>query len=184
AAANRSKAIGMPLVSSSTIRIHWAALACSMACASQPTTPNAPSSSPQAAEGTASAPHKPQFGNWGFDTGGMDRSVAPGGSFYRYANGHWLQTTQIPPDKSNYGLFTALADLSDERTREIIEGTEGSPGSEERKIAALCRSFLDEAGIEAKGLEPLQGRLDAIAKIRDTAGGGAEVARLARPAGS
>jgi predicted metalloendopeptidase len=94
----------MPLVSSSTIRIRWAALACCVACASQVTAPLAPSSSPQAAEGTA--PPKPQFGNWGFDSDGMDRSVAPGSSFYRYANGHWLATTPIPPDKSNYGLFT------------------------------------------------------------------------------
>ncbi|HEU4578474.1 MAG TPA: M13 family metallopeptidase [Polyangiaceae bacterium] len=170
----------MPVVSSRKFRICGAALACSVACASQPTAPNAPSSSPQAAEGAASSAGKPQFGSWGFDTAGMDRSVAPGSSFYRYANGHWLETTPIPPDKSNYGLFTALSDLSDERTREIIEGSQGAPGSEERKIADLYHSFLDEAGIEAKGLAPVQGRLDAIAKIRDTAGVVHEFARLAR----
>jgi putative endopeptidase len=176
----------MPLVSSSPIRLRGAALACLLACASQPSAPNAPSSSPQAAEGTASAPapQKPQYGSWGFDTAGMDRTVAPGNSFYRYANGHWLETTPIPPDKSNYGLFTVLSDLSDDRTREIIEGTQGDPGSEERKIADLYRSFLDEAGIEAKGITPIQGRLDEIAKIRDTAGVVHEFARLSRELGS
>jgi putative endopeptidase len=169
-------------ISSCMSRIGWATLAYSFACASQPGAPLAPSSSPAAAEGAGSAlaPGRPQFGNWGFDMGGMDRSVAPGGSFYHYANGHWLATTAIPPDKSNYGMFTALSDLSDERTREIIEGTQGASGSEERKIAELYLSFLDEAGIEAKGLAPLQARLDAIAKIRDTAGVVHEFARLSR----
>ena len=168
----------MPLVSSSTLRIRWAALACCFACTSPPAAPLAPSSSAQAAERTA--PPKPQFGSWGFDTDGMDRSVAPGSSFYRYANGQWLATTPIPPDKSNYGLFTALSDLSDARTREIIEGAQGAPGSEERKIADLYRSSLDEAGIEAEGLAPLQGGLDAIANTRDIAGVVREFARLAR----
>ena len=110
----------------------------------------------------------------------MDRSVPPGASFYRYANGHWLATTPIPPDKSNYGLFTALSDLSDERTREIIETSSGAPGSEERSISDLYRSFLDEAAIEAKGLAPLQNRLKEIASIRNKTGVVHEFARLAR----
>ena len=51
----------------------------------------------------------------------MDTSVAPGDDFYLYANGTWAKNTPIPADKSNYGTFTVLDDLSSERTREIIE---------------------------------------------------------------
>jgi putative endopeptidase len=121
-----------------------------------------------------------QYGSWGFDLSGMDRSISPGQNFHRFANGHWLETTPIPPDKSNYGLFTLLADLSDDRTRAIIEASRGEPGSEERKIADLYQTFLDEHAIEAQGLRPLQARLDAIQKLRDKAGVVREFARLAR----
>ncbi|HSR96977.1 MAG TPA: hypothetical protein VLM79_08015, partial [Kofleriaceae bacterium] len=56
---------------------------------------------------------KPEIGTWGFDAAGMNKAVAPGESFYRYANGTWLKTTQIPADKAEYGMFTVLADRSE-----------------------------------------------------------------------
>ena len=39
--------------------------------------------------GQASAPTKPALGTFGFDTAGMDKSVAPGDDFYVYADGGW-----------------------------------------------------------------------------------------------
>src|SRR3546814_16891782 len=62
---------------------------------------------------------KPEIGAFGFDLSGMDKSVQPGDDFYAYANGTWAKNTEIPADKSNYGLFPALADLSQPRTRQI-----------------------------------------------------------------
>jgi predicted metalloendopeptidase len=29
----------------------------------------------------------------------MDRSVKPGDNFFEYANGAWVQRTEIPPDR-------------------------------------------------------------------------------------
>ena len=58
--------------------------------------------------------NKAQLGSFGFDEAGMDRTVRPGDDFYAYANGTWAKTTVIPADKSNYGMFTALDDLSKE----------------------------------------------------------------------
>jgi len=98
----------------------------------------------------------------------MDAKVAPGASFYNFANGTWQATTKLPADKSNYGMFTVLSDRSDERTKEIILNAKGAPGSEERKIADYYQAFMDEAGIEAKGLTPVKPELDAIAAIKDT----------------
>ena len=51
----------------------------------------------------------PQIGSFGFDIAGMDRSVAPGENFYRYANGTWARTTPIPADRSNYGMFSVYS---------------------------------------------------------------------------
>jgi putative endopeptidase len=113
---------------------------------------------------------KPEIGAWGFDSAGMDKSVAPGANFYQYANGHWLKTTPIPADKSNYGMFTVLSDKSDERTKQIIETATGAPGTDGQRIGDYYKTFMDEAAIEAKGLAPIQPWLDDIAKVKDTAG--------------
>jgi putative endopeptidase len=37
--------------------------------------------------------------NRGIVVANMDRSVKPGDDFYRYANGGWLERTEIPPDR-------------------------------------------------------------------------------------
>jgi Predicted metalloendopeptidase len=37
----------------------------------------------------------------GLDLAGMDRSVQPGDSFWRYANGTWLAHAEIPADRSS-----------------------------------------------------------------------------------
>lgn len=100
----------------------------------------------------------------------MDRSVQPGDDFYEYANGAWIKRTVIPPDRSGVGVFTALSDLTNKRTAAIIEEAakqKAAAGSDSRKIADLYNAYMDEAGIEAKGLTPLKPHLDAIAAIKD-----------------
>jgi putative endopeptidase len=94
---------------------------------------------------------KPTYGTFGFDAAGMDTSVAPGDNFYAFANGTWTKNTPIPADKSNYGAFTVLDDLSRHRTKDLIEEQSKDPNS---RIGAAYASFLDEAAIEAKDLVP------------------------------
>ena len=64
----------------------------------------------------------------------MDRNVAPGESFYRFANGNWDRTTEIPADRANYGMFTALDDLSRQRTRAILDEAMRRPGLADRRF--------------------------------------------------
>jgi endothelin-converting enzyme/putative endopeptidase len=104
----------------------------------------------------------------GIDVANMDRSVKPGDNFYLYCSGDWIKRTEIPPDRSGIGVFSTLADLSDKRTAALIEEAAksgGSAGSSARKIADLYNSYMDEGGIEAKGLAPIQSQLKAIAAI-------------------
>ena len=111
---------------------------------------------PPATTGAAAAEApagSPQLGTFGFDVAGMDRSVAPGTDFYAYANGTWAKNTPIPADKSNYGMFTALGDLSQERVRGIIEQLKGDPAN---KVGVAYASYLDTATVEARGLAPIQ----------------------------
>jgi putative endopeptidase len=100
----------------------------------------------------------------------MDLSAQPGDDFYHYANGAWIKRTVIPPDRPGVGVFSALADLTNKRTAALIEEAAKSKapaGSSTRQIADLYNAYMDEAGIEAKGLTPLKPHLDAIAAIKD-----------------
>jgi putative endopeptidase len=114
-----------------------------------------------------------EYGSFGLDTAGMDRTVAPGDDFGRYTSGTYLKNLVIPADKSSYGMFTRLRDLSQERTRLIVEAAaarrDALPGSEAQKVGDFYASFLDEAAIEAKGLAPLKPQLDAISAIANQA---------------
>jgi len=106
----------------------------------------------------------------GIVTADMDRSVKPGDDFFRFANGAWLKRTEIPPDRAAVGAFSTLTDISIKRTTGLIEELSKSspaPGSGERKISDLYRSYMDEGAIESKGLEPLKSHLDAIRAIHD-----------------
>ncbi len=120
---------------------------------------------------------KPELGTFGFDTAGMDKSVLPGDNFYQYADGTWLKNTPIPADKSNYGMFTKLDDLSKERTRGIIEEAAKDPSN---KIGIAYNSFLDTADIEAKGLETIQPWLTEIKGLNSRAGYAALAAKAGR----
>ena len=107
----------------------------------------------------------------GIDLAGMDQSVAPGDDFNAYANGGWNKSTPIPADKSSYGASSVLVDETRKQTVALIQdpvnaGPNATPDA--RKVGDFYASFMDEAGIESKGLAPLKPELDAIAAIADT----------------
>jgi endothelin-converting enzyme/putative endopeptidase len=119
------------------------------------------------AAASADVPAKPVHG---IAVENIDRSVLPGDDFYHYANGEWIKKTVIPPDRAGVGVFSTLADLANKRTAGIIEEAakqKAAAGSGARQIADLYNAYMDEAGIEAKGLTPLKPHLDAIAAIKD-----------------
>jgi predicted metalloendopeptidase len=104
----------------------------------------------------------------GIDMTAIDRSVAPGDDFYAYANGGWIKRTEIPADQARWGSFNILNQEAQRRTRALIENAaKAAPGSEAGKVADYYASFMDEKGIEARGLAPLKARLGAIAAIAD-----------------
>src|SRR5690606_12363324 len=124
----------------------------------------------------------PTYGSYGFDSAGMDMSVKPGDDFYHYANGGWLKNTPIPEDKSNYGMFTVLADQAERQIRAIIEelgASKAAPGTEAWKIGTLYADFMNEAAIEQAGLAPARPELDRIQAISTPAELAQAFARMA-----
>jgi putative endopeptidase len=105
----------------------------------------------------------PRMGPWGFDMSGEDTAVKPGDDFFRFANGKAVDKLIIPADRSRFGAFDALRELSDARSRAVIEapGTP-APGTDEARIKALYASFMDQGRLQALGLKPLRPELAAI----------------------
>ncbi len=120
---------------------------------------------------------QPAFGAFGIDTAGMDRSVKPGDDFYTFANGAWQRSAVIPADRSSFGVFDRLRDLSLQKTRDILEEAERRPNA---KIGDFYASFIDEAAADRKGAAPLKAWLTQIAAIKTKASLAAEAATLQR----
>jgi len=108
----------------------------------------------------------PSYGTWGFNLEGRDTTVNPGDSFFQYANGTALKSLTIPADRSNYGSFNLLRELSDNRMKllisDIVADTSLAAGSEGAKVRDLYRSYADEARIEALDAQPIQPILTRI----------------------
>lgn len=121
-----------------------------------------------AVAGDATSLESPRFGTWGFDISGMDTTVKPGDDFYKFANGTWESKTQIPSDRVRYGNFDKLAELSENRTRAIIEAAaaDKAAAGEKAKIGAAYRAFMDEATIEKLDSKPIQPWLDGVKKVK------------------
>ncbi|HVO48577.1 MAG TPA: M13 family metallopeptidase [Steroidobacteraceae bacterium] len=126
--------------------------------------------------GTAAPTARAQIGAWGVDLGGADLTVKPGDDFNRYANGHWLDTTQIPADRTSWTEFTVLAEKAQRDLRTIVESlpAQAPAGSTEQKVGDFYRAYLDTDTIEKLGLAPAEPGLKAIAAARTHA----DIARL------
>src|SRR2546430_6979826 len=118
------------------------------------------------APGAAAPPA--QIGQWGIDLGSRDLSVKPGDDFYRYADGHWLDTHEIPPDRSRWGAFDELQERSLQQLRGILEALpeDATPGSNIRKLRDFYGAYLDTDAVERAGLTPARAGLEAIAAAR------------------
>ncbi len=104
--------------------------------------------------------------------------------FYEYANGKWLATTAIPPDRASWGAFNELDKRTKADLRDILDAAARDPSlkleSAERKVAEFYRSGTDTAAIERAGTAPLSpefARIDAMRTNRDLMD---ELARLHR----
>ena len=111
----------------------------------------------------------PALGDFGVDLTALDPEADPGDDFYAYVNGSWLKNFKIPEEYSSYGSFTVLAELSEQRLKEIIGGlpADAAPGSNSRRVRDFYRSYLDVDAINARGLAPLAADFAAIDAIEN-----------------
>jgi putative endopeptidase len=98
----------------------------------------------------------------------IDSSIKPGDDFYRYANGGWLKTATIPSGQSRYDDRAILTEKTSRRVRDLIQDAAAShpaKGTVGQKVGDYYASFMDQDGIQAKGLTPVSNEMTLIAKI-------------------
>jgi putative endopeptidase len=99
----------------------------------------------------------------------MDRSIKPGDDFYRYANGGWLRTVAAPAGQPSYDVRAMLSEKTGQRVRSLIQEAAAAESARgvAQKVGAYYAGFMDESGIEAKGLTPVADEMAAISAIEN-----------------
>ena len=148
------------------------ACACAALLATAPAAFAADATATSAARDLSKAP---RMGTWGFDLSGRDAAASPGQSLFGYANGGYMEKLVIPADRSSFGAFNVLDELSRDRMRAVIEtaAADKAATGQAAKVGALYRSFMDEARVEALGAKPLAADLARVraARSRDDVAG-------------
>ena len=156
-----------------------------------------------------------------------DPNTAPTQDFFRYVNGAWLDTFEIPADRAGDGVTRELLDLSEEAVKTIITslsdklsapendenaqvtgpaapaqgdvdaqagdtsaaaesafqdsgdaaaaGVIAEHSADAQKVAGMYASFMDVDRLNAAGIDPIRGELEAIQKAENHS----ELARVA-----
>lgn len=109
----------------------------------------------------------------GIDPGMMDKNADPRQDFYRFANGGWLDKTEIPSDRGSWGAFDELAKLTNEKVQTVLVNAQPEDypqGSDQAKALLFFQVAMDTNRTNELGLKPLQAEMDKIAAIKDMAG--------------
>jgi endothelin-converting enzyme/putative endopeptidase len=118
-----------------------------------------------------------------FDVKAIDKTADPCVDFYQYACGNWLKANPIPADQARWGRFNELDERNKQALREILEeAAKPDPGRDSvtRQIGDYFAACMDEKGIDARGLAPLQQELERIRKLSDKSQLAAQIAHMHR----
>ena len=116
-----------------------------------------------------------------FDPNLVDKSLDPCNDFYKYSCSKWLAANPIPADQVYWSTGSGLEFWNENLLRETLEGAsknDSQRSAGQQKIGDYWAACMDEAGIEASGLKPIQPELDRIAALKSKKDITLEIARL------
>ena len=110
---------------------------------------------------------EPDIKPWGYPMDAFDHSVRPGDNFFKFANGGWLEATDIPADRSGAGFSVTMSERNEDRLAAIIAdlAQDNRASGDEKRIRDLFYSYMDTRRIEARGLDRIERDLSDIADI-------------------
>ncbi len=101
----------------------------------------------------------------------MDTTMSPKEDFFRYVNGKWADSTEIPGDHTTWGSFNELRKNTDEDALALLEKASKDKDldakSDQAKAVFLYQSIMDTVARNKKGVEPLTPYLEKIAAIQN-----------------
>jgi endothelin-converting enzyme/putative endopeptidase len=112
----------------------------------------------------------PRYGAFGIDLTAQKPDVKPGADFWTFANGAWNEKTEIAADRTSAGVGVLLVDEAEGQVRDLLSDLAKNPnlyGAVGKQIGDMYASWMDEAGIEARGAAPLAPYLAKIAAVKD-----------------
>src|SRR5438093_7651067 len=90
----------------------------------------------------------------------LDTTCAPCRDFYRFANGGWLDRTQVPPAYSSWGSFDELQERNSETLHAILEkaaaNANARPNSDEWMLGTYWCACMDSGAADAAGSKPIE----------------------------
>ena len=105
----------------------------------------------------------------GINLADMDTTVSPADDFYRFANGGWLDRTEIPGDQGRWSSFNELREANNETLLNVLntarESGKYKEGSDEMKAFTFYQIAMDSTLAEKTGVKPLQSILKDIEEI-------------------
>ncbi|MFV9483321.1 M13 family metallopeptidase [Christiangramia sp. ASW11-125] len=101
----------------------------------------------------------------------MDTSTTAKEDFFRYVNGRWLDSTEIPGDRTRWGSFDELRQRTDEDALGLLEKMAASDSldasTDQAKAVYLYKSIMDTVARNEQGIEPVQPYLAKIDSIQN-----------------
>lgn len=110
---------------------------------------------------------------YGIDLSNMDPSADPRNDFYQYANGGWLNSTEIPADRGRWGSFDGLRKKTTNNVLSIMNEKQLSDfqqGSDQWKAFAFFQSGMDTVRRNELGITPIQNYLIKVDQVSSLEG--------------
>jgi len=101
---------------------------------------------------------------------GIDSSIKPGDNFFRYVNGKWYDTAQVPPSQAGVGTYMFMNYPQRLRLQGILDSVSKATntlGSIEQKLGDFYASGMDTTAINQLGYDPIRPLLAHIDSISD-----------------
>ena len=99
----------------------------------------------------------------------MDTTTSANEDFFRYVNGRWLDSTEIPNDRVRWGSFDELRQRTDEDALALLKKAANSDSldgtTDQGKAVYLFKSIMDTVTRNEQGVEPVKPYLAKIDKI-------------------
>ncbi|KAF1710672.1 peptidase [Pseudoxanthomonas kalamensis DSM 18571] len=161
---------GVTLVNASTPRILLLSLAVTAVlagCKQPESTTGTDAAKPEAMALTLDESTLPPVSR--FQGSDLDTSKNACTDFTGYANGKWLESNPIPSDRTSWGAFEALDERSNAVQRQLAEQSAADTNASgvEKLVGDFWATGMDEAKINAQGIDPIKSELTAIDGLAD-----------------